>query len=269
MPSSSIVNPIVVVERGGCSFTEKTEFAQNVGAKALIITNRVESLYINGTINLVDACSTDCDAGSSYEQMISPDAVFSAFPKSECASSSSCDSNKCALMWNGIHNQSKGYHICCIVDKYMPVYVNETYLNQKFNTKIPVQFLNLESSAILWSELTDSEGFIADITIKFRKVPFDLTGIWMWMVGCSVVFIASQRSASKERAMVKKGTFRDENEALVHEQDDDLETVDISITMAISFLIWSCIALVGLYFLLKAGEQAVVLIMILLFCLGR
>ena len=71
--------------------------------------------------------------------------------------------------------------------------------------------------------------------------------------------------------MLKSGNNEDNDEArrLLDEPDSNIESVDITIPVAVTFLCWSCIALVGLYFLLKAGEHFVVMTLIVFFCIGR
>ncbi len=74
----------------------------------------------------------------------------------------------------------------------------------------------------------------------------------------------SYRSADKERhalRMMAIGTSPVDNPSQ-HE-----ESVEMSIPMALSFLCWACIALVGLYYLLMAGEQVVVIAVICMYTL--
>ncbi len=188
---------VIAVKRGHCNFSLKVYNAQKAGADAVVIANEIASLYENETIpgmyNLIDGCSTDCNAGSSYEPTIGESAIMNGFASSSCSSSSSCDSKKCALMYPKKSTQQNGYHICCVVDKYLDVYVNETVVKE-FPSHIPVLFSNLKYSEILWSHLSGNGGTLSAVYIFPRKVNFDMTGVYVWCIGVFTVLAARYKT---------------------------------------------------------------------------
>jgi hypothetical protein len=81
--------------------------------------------------------------------------------------------------------EDKGYHICCVVDKYTDMSINETLLVGSF----PALFVNLEGSATLWNALDASYGK-ASASIHKREISFDGTAVFIWLIGVSVVAFA-------------------------------------------------------------------------------
>ncbi len=172
---------VALVNRGNCSFALKSQFAIAAGAKGLVIANVLSSLYNTTNDIILNGCSTDCDAGSSYVSSFSDADLYSnAFHDSTCATSKSCDSHKCALMWP--ESSTSSYHVCCIVDTFLPMNLNST------TTNVPVMFVNLEGSDTLWN-IYQSKG-PTKVEIYNRPSPFDGTAIFLWLIGVLIVGIA-------------------------------------------------------------------------------
>lgn len=63
-------NTALIVKRGNCSFYEKAQNAEKLGASAVIIVNSVESYYNLSTQQILDPCELRCDYGNSYTTVL-------------------------------------------------------------------------------------------------------------------------------------------------------------------------------------------------------
>lgn len=97
----------------------------------------------------------------------------------------------------------------------------------------------------------------ATVRLFDREAPLiNLSSLVIWIMGCSAACIASWNSARAERAALRPGSGRSgRGRTSVQHENPELA---ITMTQAVAFLVCSSVLLVGLYFLIQAGVNVVV-----------
>jgi signal peptide peptidase-like protein 2B len=256
--SLSTTSWALVVERGNCTFETKLQHAQAAGANALFVMNTPEALKTgSGVLN--DVCSV-------YAHHTSDGTL-------ECDTDAICDDD--GKIEFKLSNTDTMTGKCCVdVDRSVSLFRTLGTMNRT----IPFLFLSIPDSRALAKVMLQSSNQIPNqplqVVIKHRVAGFDGSSLCTWAIGVVAVFVSCYFAATKERQEAQKKFWLPLGDSMMEmsrsrqdeDGDDDAELVEIlTWKHAIAMLCCSGITLLLLYALIKAGFQAMILVMQIFF----
>jgi signal peptide peptidase-like 2B len=245
----------LVLDRGNCTFETKLAHAEAAGAAALIVLNKAASLKNNDI--LLDMCSV-------YAHRSSDGSVV-------CDEGKECNDSIGKLSFKFSSKDKKEARCCIDVARSVGNVKNIGNLNQT----IPFLFLSIPDARVLEnsmkqaSKVLPSKPFV--VNIMHRDNGFDLSALCIWSIGVIACFISCYFAAEKERREAYKkywlplGDRMMNNNANTYkdnEDDDDPLLMEVlTWKHAVALLFCSGLTLLGLYALIKAGFEAMIVVM--------
>uniref|UniRef100_M4BSY6 PA domain-containing protein n=1 Tax=Hyaloperonospora arabidopsidis (strain Emoy2) TaxID=559515 RepID=M4BSY6_HYAAE len=286
LTSTSAILPdepfVLLVDRGGCTFTEKALHAQELGATVLIITDTLKELY--NRLNVVGISKEgrqleySCSRGSGK---VKSDAEMNDFASAlwrgdagvrSCADSSKCSSHMC-IPSGGANKQ-----VCCVWDipDNMGFGTSDIVAGKSAVRDIVVVRLSIADGDSLKKMLTLSSEDKNDrllISVYERDPPIiDPAQVIICILACATVLIGSYQGAAYERtkAQLKAALIAADvtsSDAIAQarvafeEHDEQVPTkeqLDLSSRHALVFLVLGS----GLLFLLFVVHAVIVVVVL-------
>jgi len=256
LPTSLPSEPFALVtRRGGCTFDVKADSAERYGASALLVGNTIEALYGTGAnaAFLVNPCSTNC---------------LLAKDQSIDACQNKCRTGICAANPRAISNNTEVGEYCCLENSLVRMAVGERDLL--------TVFVGVEDSGQLFQE-AENGGFVQ--IFEDGRITVDGSFFLILFLGTLVTAFASYRAARKERLYVdwtwtpgKVPMNREEidgsPESNVIDVDKEIETVELTVSAVICFLLVASASLIGLFYLATSYPQETVIALQVIFGLS-
>ena len=271
-PSSGLIHRIqgdgmswaLVVNRGNCTFERKLMVAQGAGAAALLVLNSKTLLYKNTTLKtLDDVCTVYAHHNPSSGEIV-------------CDSGYDVCSQASELEFR-LSEADLSTKTCCI-DNSRSI-GKQRHLGQfgASNMTIPFLFVSIADGAVLRKALNAVDGISGPLIVDIypRGGGVDGSVFLTLCTGVFAAFMSSYFSARKERRWARRrfwlplgsdfmrGKANRDRLRREAERDADNEALQQKITWrhAVAMLICSATILIGLYFLIKAGFEALILTM--------
>jgi signal peptide peptidase-like protein 2B len=262
---SSKFKRAVMVDRGGCPFTQKAMNAQQAGANVLIVRNTREAIYFaitNTTMRNDTAIAGnttkppfdyDCSKGEGFvpsDRFATP--IWDT-DDPKCSQSSLCESQMCILTGEMNPTQTK-HQVCCMWDTPILMGANRTQVK---NVTIPVVFLTINKAKIVSKTLKEyPELFVREFE---REMPvIDVSSVLLWVIGVATALGASYYSASYERQQFVQSKASDDESTndpaaakertFEQEQERDDHTWELDSKHAIAFIVFAGMFLTIFYF---------------------
>lgn len=221
---------VMLVPRGRCTFEQKALNAQiRYNAKAVIVYGALSSRYgYNETTQKViyplDKYDYDCSYGEgtvNYNQLTF-DPIYEpsndALVNGQCETGDgrkTCASHKCLL--TSPPDASGSSQICCAWDLPIWLYQDPTIPANTTDTivLIPAMYITMDQFDEVYGIMTTDKNVILSMYARDRPA-YNLSGIFVWVLGVFTAFLASYLSASEIRKHTKQIT----NGALIPQEDN-------------------------------------------------
>lgn len=253
-PGSLSASDALVVLRGECSFSDKGRVAQAAGAGMIFVVSALDSLYANFSDFLADPCSTDCRDSESADE-------------ATCAADSGCESGICA------RNPLSGPgNFCCVADNLLRM-----ALDDDVESALAAVFVGFDAAA----GFLEAAAGGADVQVfEEDAVRVDGSAVVILLLGTLVTAGASYRAARKERSTASwlwttgglparrrasTDSERSDEEAGTKVVDDEIESVTLTSSAMVAFLLFSSASLIGLFYVIKAYPQETIIAIQVLF----
>ena len=258
------------VERGACSFDAKMATAVHAGASALLVADSLQGEYQSGTngsvpaaaMQLVDPCVVDCSLGRGVASTVGLDAreVLAGALSGHCGSERSCASGACAFSGSGLGEETR--EVCCLADVSIDMYMPGSIAN---HTALPALFLSLGDGARLRHRMR--AGFLTRGSVGARLFEgppppsWDASMLLILVLGTGTAALASLLGAAHQLAEEQR-RHKDGS------GDGEEETLSMTASMAVGFLLMASFFLITLYFLIQAGYGFVMQLLLAFFVLA-
>ena len=248
------------VERGFCSFDDKMRSAVTLGAQVLVVADSLRGEYrytgneSAATMGLSDPCAVNCAKGEGYvdARRLTTQQVLDGL-SNNCGTS--CASNACAF--SGRHNAT-ARQVCCFTDVSLDMALPSALAN---HSALPALFVSLSQATKLHAAMRTSGRTKVVIESMLHPGPRpDLSSLAILLLGSLTASIMSYLAASSQddqdhgRDVPSAGGLSSEQESL-----------SLTIPFALGFLCLASSFLILLYFLLQAGFDIVILLLVCVF----
>jgi hypothetical protein len=259
----------LVVRRGNCTFERKVRVAQAAGAAAIVVLDGKRALYANATSKtLADACAVYAHRDASAGGALACDAGYD-----DCADDARVEFR--------LGEADAATARCCVdVARSVGKLRHLGAFGASGNLTIPFLFASIADAAALETALraaTDGDPLVVDMFPRGGGV--DGSVFFTLCTGVLAAYVSAWFSAQKERRWAvrrfwlplgadfmrgEKNRTKLRREA---ERDAEEEAMQQQITWkhAVAMLLCSATMLIGLYFLIKAGFEALILAMQIMF----
>eukprot|EP00753_Platysulcus_tardus_P012736 PLAT3530.1.p1 GENE.PLAT3530.1~~PLAT3530.1.p1 ORF type:complete len:660 (+),score=352.48 PLAT3530.1:24-2003(+) len=228
----------LLVGRGNCTFAMKAQYAQRSGAAAMIVANTVDGMLAGGPLQPIDY---NCELGSAWGE--------------EAGRSASCPSSSCQSAVCGptgkVRQPSGQQQWCCVVDDYV-LMGGEHKLTANLTVQAAFTTIAVGSALRAASASANATGSRLTLRLYERPVPLDGSALLLWALGVATVIFASWRSAARERKRARDPLLGGSSGSAAEEDPEvDLVAFELSIKVAVMFLLVSASMLIILFYFLS------------------
>ena len=192
IPLKGTMQYFFLVERGNCSFQDKVEAAEGLGASGVVVYNSPRGIY--GSNDYASSSDYECDNGEGYVSDITYPVydMDSSMPE-ECTLNSKCSSGRCVL--TGSNATDLGYQVCCAWDLY------ETMgsADDSFEATVPAVFISMADFDTL-SLRSELDSLTLEVRLYSRSSgSVEYATVVIFLLAILTALVGSMRAANADK----------------------------------------------------------------------